>query len=263
MTENMVLAKKADEDIFKFGETLKRFVGFYEEDPIKDPRMYAEVQFHERVSLKDVESIDLIRADPGTAESVSLAHTGIDTEEFAKMSKAEQADFLESYALKQREAAGAIKARLTQMGFPEIQVRTGFVNREIVGKKKNPNYMPGVRGTGLAAQEYISEYANTIVYDTADELAENKIGLIDALRRSHFEGTGMSGNFSRAHDEAASLAGPSMSDIKAALAGAKETVQASAQTANQVVQSKSMARRTLDSVISAGETAAKVMRFRA
>jgi len=54
----------------------------------------------------------------------------------------------------------------------------------------------------------------------------------------------------------------STSDIKAAIAGAKETVQASAQTANQVVQSKSMARRTLDSVISAGETAAKVMRFR-
>lgn len=260
MTENLVLAKKADSGIAEFGESLKKFVALHEEDQfIKEAGMYAEVQFHERVSLSDVDSIDLVRADPGSAESVGLAHMGIDTEEFSKMSKPEQADFLESYARKHAEAATAIKTRLTEMGFPDIQVRTGFLNREVVSQSKNPNYIPGTRGKGLAAQEFLPVYADKLVYDTEEAIAEKKIGLLDALRASHIEGSELSGNFSRGHAPGISL---SMADIKAAMAASTETLQSSAQVAEQVVGNKSMIKRTLDSVISAGETAAKVMRFR-
>lgn len=260
MTENMVLAKKADSGIAQFGETLKRFVGLYQEDEfIPDPRMYAEVQFHERLNLKDIESIDIIRTDPASAEAVDLAHTGVNKTEFNKMSKSEQADFLESYAAKQREAAAAIKARLTELGFPDIEVRTGFLNREVVSRTKNPDYIPGARGSMGQAREFLEVYEDRLVYDTEKLIAEKQIGLLDALRASHLEGSELSGNFSRGHAPPVSV---STADIRAALSASTEALQSSAEIAEQVVGKKSFAKRTLDSVISAGETAAKVMRFR-
>lgn len=53
----------------------------------------------------------------------------------------------------------------------------------------------------------------------------------------------------------------STADLKAAISAASDT--GIVEEAGQIsMKSRSMARRTLDSVISAGETAAKVMRFR-
>lgn len=53
----------------------------------------------------------------------------------------------------------------------------------------------------------------------------------------------------------------STADLKAAISAASDT--GVVEEAGQIsMKSRSMARRTLDSVISAGETAAKVMRFR-
>lgn len=222
--------------------------------------MYAEVQFHDRVALKDVQSIDLIRTDPASAEGTQMIHTGVDYEAFGKMSKEEQANYIERYAKEQQEAAARIRTSLAEAGFPDIEVRTGFLNRELIGETKNPNYMPGVRGKGNP--EYISEYSQKIIYDTSEELAENKIGLIDALKRSHLDGSTLEGNFARAHDEMASASSVAISDIKAAIAAARDSVDKSSQIASSALESKSMAQRTLDGIIEAGETAAKVMRFR-
>ena len=53
----------------------------------------------------------------------------------------------------------------------------------------------------------------------------------------------------------------STADIKAAISAASDS-NAVEQSSRIASRSTSMARRTLDSVVSAGETAAKVMRFR-
>jgi hypothetical protein len=244
----------------EFSQGVERLVGRNASETAGDARLYAEVQFHNRVGLKDVQSIDLIRTDPGSGEAIQMAHTGVDYEAFGKMNKGEQASYMEKYALEQRQMAARIKTDLVESGFPDVEVRTGFLNRELVGQKKNPNYMPGVRGKGNP--EYISEYSERIVYDSGEELAENKIGLLEALRKSHLEGSQLEGNFARAHDEVASAISPSMSDLKAAIAAAKESTQTASVKAEEVIQNASMARRTLNNVIEAGETAAKVMRFR-
>jgi len=57
----------------------------------------------------------------------------------------------------------------------------------------------------------------------------------------------------------------STSDIKAAISASRETedIGEAVLRRSTVINGQSMARRTLDSVILAGETAAKVMRFRA
>lgn len=244
----------------EFSEGVKRLVNRNATETAGDARLYAEIQFHDRVGLKDVQSIDLIRTDPASGEAIQMGHTGIDYEAFGKMSKEEQANFMEVYAKEQQQAAARIKTSLTEKGFPDIEVRTGFLNRELVGETKNPNYIPGARGRGNP--EYIAEYAERVVYDTGEELAENKIGLLDALRRSHLDGSTLEGNFARAHDVAASTVSPSMTDLKAAIAAAKESADRSAAIASEVIESSPMSQRTVSKIMEAGETAAQVMRFR-
>jgi hypothetical protein len=223
-----------------------------------DAMSYAEIQFHDRVGLKDVQSIDLIRTDPGAGEAAQMAHTGIDYEAFGKMSKDEQATYLERFARGQQDAAAKIRASLAEKGFPDIEVRTGFLNRELIAQEKNPDYMPGVRGRGNP--EYIPKYSEKIVYDTADELAENQIGLLDSLRTSHLQGSAMEGNFARAHDEAASALSPSMSDLKAAIASSRDTMQGPQAVSRAVTRAGKMSESTLQGTMDAAATAVKVMR---
>ena len=199
-------------------------------------------------------------ADPGAGEAAQMTHTGVDYEAFGKMSKDEQATYLERFARGQQDAAAKIRASLTEMGFPDIEVRTGFLNRELIAQEKNPNYMPGVRGKGNP--EFIPKYSEKIVYDTADELAENKIGLLDSLRTSHLQGIPMEGNFARAHDEAASALSPSMSDLKAAIAASRDTMQGSQVVPKAVTKAGKMSESTLRRTMDAAATAVRVMRAR-
>lgn len=242
-----------------FSEAVKRFVDANNEDVFTGG--YAEIQFHSRVNLGQVESIELIRADPATGKAAGIKNPKmVHPTVFAKMSLSEQADVLEAQAREQLEAAAQIRQKLDEMGFPDVQVRTGLLNRELVSQHKNPDYIPGTRGTLSAAKEYIEEYADKIVYDTSDAIAEEQIGLLESLRKAHLEGTPIEGNFTRAHEISDSAKGPSLDDIRASIASAEEAVMEAENLTKKSTKSTSMAKRTLNGILDSGEVAARVMR---
>lgn len=245
----------------EFSEKVKTMVDRHTADylsPLKNPgttRSYAEIQFHDRVGLKDVQSIDLIRMNPdaGFIEEAQMARMGFDYETFAIMPKDEQATYLERFARGQQDAAAKIRTSLAESGFPDIEVRTGFLNRELIEQVRNPDYMPGVRGTGNAAREFIPKYSEKIVYDTADDIAENQIGLLDSLRTSHLRGSIASSRDTMQGAQAVvEEMSPFMKKVLTEIAAKKKTV----------TKAGRMSESTLQGTMDAAAMAVKVMRSR-
>lgn len=212
--------------------------------PLKNPgdaRSYAEIQFHDRVGLKDVQSIDLIRMNPEArhADVEQMLRMGFDYQAFAIMPKDEQATYLERFARGQQDQAAKIRASLAEKGFPDIEVRTGFLNRELI-ESSNPYSPP--------------KYSEKVVYDTADELAENQIGLLDSLRGIHLQGSIASSRDTMQGAEAViEEMSPFMKAENAAAAAAKKKT---------VTKAGKMSESTLQGTMDAAAMAVKVMRGR-
>jgi hypothetical protein len=208
--------------------------------PFKNPgdaRSYAEIQFHNRVGLKDVQSIDLIRTDPQSrhADVAQMVRMGFDKEAFGLMSNDEQATYLERFARGQQDQAAKIRASLAEKGFPDIEVRTGFLNRELI--EEGDFYS-------------IPKYSEKVVYDTADELAENQIGLLDSLRGSHLQGSIASSKDTMQGAQAVvEEMSPFMKQILAenAAKGARVGVQ-SMETASKVMEGMGQALKVMRSI---------------
>jgi hypothetical protein len=221
--------------------------------PFKNPgdaRSYAEIQFHDRVGLKDVQSIDLIRMNPEAgreyADVAEMVRMGFSYETFELMPKDEQATYLERFARGQQDQAAKIRASLAEKGFPDIEVRTGFLNRELI--EEGNSYSP-------------PKYSEKVVYDTADELAENQIGLLDSLRRSHLRGSIASSRDTM--QEAQAVVEEMSPFMKKVLAENVAAAAARERTASRAVtKAGKMSESTLQGTMDAAAMAVKVMRGR-